>query len=553
MAHGCAVASVARYDKGAMLLRLLSRPLPLLLLFVVLGTFLIQPGELGTSDTTHRLQVAHSFWTGQPQIFPSEFPESGVHGRNGHLYAMWGIGQSLLLLPFDLLGSALAHLPLWRDYVDSQTDPAIRSIVVSFCGNVLVNTLTALVAYRLLGLLGFGMAQAVAGVLGLLLATTHLHYAQNMTENNYILLLTLCGFAGHYRWLLLGERRPLLLGALALGLNLLTRVTTVLDIGACTLFLLLTAWFSADNRLTAARVKTWALTTLPVYAGFLFLDRLYQFARFGSWKTTYLSEFAREQRRLDPTLPVTFPFNGTAFHSGLHSGVWGPLFSPEKSIFLFDPMLPVTLLLVAVLWRRLPAQLRALQVSAVVLIAIYIAFYAKFIWWPGDFAWGDRYVSSAVELASMLALPLLVRYRAVLGRPLVRGVAAVTAASLAIQCASLAFWLPLEIYQGQDFNRHVFVIGLRFKNIVAFALGKRAAWGLNTPSMFEDPWDAAHLTAWNFLPSLLRHIGVAPLGAVHVLYGVWSVAGVLLAWVAVRLGKAVRGAANASPARPSVI
>ena len=29
---------------------------------------------------------------------------------------------------------------------------------------------------------------------GLLCATTHLHYAQNMTENNYIFLLTLTGF-----------------------------------------------------------------------------------------------------------------------------------------------------------------------------------------------------------------------------------------------------------------------------------------------------------------------------------------------------------------------
>ena len=31
------------------------------------------------------------------------------------------------------------------------------------------------------------------GVLALLLATTHLHYTQNMMENNYIFLLTLAG------------------------------------------------------------------------------------------------------------------------------------------------------------------------------------------------------------------------------------------------------------------------------------------------------------------------------------------------------------------------
>ena len=102
---------------GLMSLRLWSRPLFLLLLVTGLFTFLIQSGELGTSDTTHRLQVTHSLWTGQPQVLPNEYPEFGLHGRGGRLYAWYGIGQSLLMLPADLIGSAASHLPFWRDYV----------------------------------------------------------------------------------------------------------------------------------------------------------------------------------------------------------------------------------------------------------------------------------------------------------------------------------------------------------------------------------------------------------------------------------------------------
>src|SRR5258707_8936282 len=71
-----------------------SHPVSLLLLVTALFTFLIQSGELGTSDTAHRLQVAHSLWTGQPQVFPNEYPEFGLHGRGGHLYACYGIGPS---------------------------------------------------------------------------------------------------------------------------------------------------------------------------------------------------------------------------------------------------------------------------------------------------------------------------------------------------------------------------------------------------------------------------------------------------------------------------
>src|ERR1700739_2658231 len=130
----------------------LSRPLSLLLVVTALFTFLIQSGELGTSDTTHRLQVTLWLWTGEPQVFPNEYPEFGVHGRGGRLYATYGIGQSLLMLPADLVGTAASHLPLWREYVKSLTDPMIRSIVVSVSVNVLINVLTALVGYRLLGL-----------------------------------------------------------------------------------------------------------------------------------------------------------------------------------------------------------------------------------------------------------------------------------------------------------------------------------------------------------------------------------------------------------------
>jgi len=81
------------------------------------------------------------------------------------------------------------------------------------------------------------------------------------------------------------------------------------------------------------------------------------------------------------------------------------------------------------------------------LLLAYISFYAQYTVWSGDFAWGDRYVSTAVELAALLAVPLLLRYRNQVGK-LVWAVGIGTLAiSAVIQVASLAFWLPLEIYQ----------------------------------------------------------------------------------------------------------
>src|SRR5712691_12130983 len=126
--------------------RLFRSPVFLLGLTAFLTAFVVQSGELGPSDTTHRLQVAHSFWTSEPPVFPQEYPEFGLHGRGGKLQSWYGMGQSLLLLPADIIGTYIERLPIFARY--NGNDPAVRNIVVSYITNILVNVLTALIALR---------------------------------------------------------------------------------------------------------------------------------------------------------------------------------------------------------------------------------------------------------------------------------------------------------------------------------------------------------------------------------------------------------------------
>src|SRR5579864_7687719 len=119
-------------------------PLFLLALAAGLIAFVVQSGELGTADTQHRLQSAHSFWTSEPPVFPSEYPEFGVHGRGGKLQSWYGIGQSLLMLPGDIFGAGIEHLPLFAGYQD---DPTVRNIFVSYTTNILLAVLTTLVCF----------------------------------------------------------------------------------------------------------------------------------------------------------------------------------------------------------------------------------------------------------------------------------------------------------------------------------------------------------------------------------------------------------------------
>src|SRR6266446_1791364 len=115
-----------------------------------------------------------------------------------------------------------------------------------------------------------------------------------------------------------------------------------------------------------------------------------------------------------------------------------------------------------------------------------------------------------------------------------RGGIVIIAASFIIQLASLAFWLPLEIYQMETLGHPTLVIALRFKNIAAFALGKMDAWGLNNESMTQDAWDYVHITTWNFLPFLLRRVGAVADRIVKTAFAVWLAAITALASVLLR-------------------
>src|ERR1700746_3469017 len=118
-----------------------ANPQLLLALIAALLSLVVQSGELRSADTMSRPQTAHSFWTSEPPVFPNEYPEFGVHGRGGKLYDWYGIGQPLLLLPFDVVGSGIARLPLFADYGD--TDPTVRNIFVAYTVNILMNSSTA--------------------------------------------------------------------------------------------------------------------------------------------------------------------------------------------------------------------------------------------------------------------------------------------------------------------------------------------------------------------------------------------------------------------------
>jgi len=189
---------------------------------------------------------------------------------------------------------------------------------------------------------------------------------------------------------------------------------------------------------------------------------------------------------------------------------------------LFDPLALLTLLLSLLLWKRCRPEIKAFLIAALSLLAIYILFYAKYYNWSGDFAWGDRYITTPVQLLAMISIPLLLRHRPNLGKIVWQLGMAIALVSVAIQLASVAFWHPLEIHQMETLGHPTFVVGLRFKNIAAVTLGKADEWGLSNEDTREV--GGIHSNTLYFLPFLLKKDGSVSQTIADGMIAAWLVA-----------------------------
>jgi uncharacterized protein (DUF934 family) len=162
--------------------KMIANPLLLLGMAAFLTSLLVQSGELGSIDTTLRLQTTHSFWTATPPIPP----DLGIVGRHGKIYATYGIGQSLLMLPADIVVTYLNRLSIFAHF--AAHDPDIRAIVGQLRHQ-----------YRYLRACGTGLFSLSPAPriqpkrvrcrrISLFFGTAFLHYTQNLMENNFILL-----------------------------------------------------------------------------------------------------------------------------------------------------------------------------------------------------------------------------------------------------------------------------------------------------------------------------------------------------------------------------
>jgi hypothetical protein len=452
--------------------RLLSVRLAIIALVVML---LVQAGSLGSADTTTRLQATHSWWTNSPSADPQEIYNLHytVRGRNQQPQVTFGAGQSLVMLPADIAATTIIQQIPTLAQIDTRTHGKLRIALIAYTLAALVTVLPVLLSFHFLQLLGFSPRQAIAGALSLLLATSFLHYIQVLQENNLLLLLTLAAYYGQYYWFVnLPKSRWALAGGFAAsGFNLLVRLTTLLDTLAVVLFIGglfgISSTTAKDNNRRNLRFQEYLFTGTVIGTLFVLLERSYHYYRFGTFTDTYLHIAAVQYRQIAPYLPASYPFQ-----LPFSTGFWGALFSPEKSIFLFDPLLLLTLLLLWRQRRKLSSPIILFAATQLLLLGGYICFYARYFCWGGDAAWADRFVTTPVQLLAMLALPLLFKYKE--NNKITALGCLLTFLSLLIQLLSVTLSYNLEVLQ-ETLGRTAFRIALRADNVLQILQGKTLA------------------------------------------------------------------------------
>jgi len=167
-----------------------------------------------------------------------------------------------------------------------------------------------------------------------------------------------------------------------------------------------------------------------------------------------------------PGAPASYPFSYPFW-----KGVLGTIFSPEKSIFLFDPLLLLSVLLVAWRWQKLSRELRMALLSIGALLAAYVVLYARYFDFGGDVAWGHRFVVVPVQLLALFAVPLLLTHGRDLPSLARRGAWALLPASILLQIASTAMAPNLEVMQ-RDIGYDRGVVWNRAVNLWDLASGE---------------------------------------------------------------------------------
>ncbi len=361
-------------------------PNALLLVFFFALYLFTMSGSIRFGDESEKYRVAQSIVErGDLAIRPTVMRSNiGVGGRS---YSSYELGQTLLEVPFYLIGKiALRFFPT----------PDPNWLTELFVGllNPLITALTVVLLFQTGRLLGYRTrtALALAGAFGF--ATIAFPYSRSFTREPLLSLLILFSIYAVFQFEQSYKARWLLVTGSATGYLAFSKLIHGVVIPILLVYIV---WVIVQTQRRAgikpraiglAVLRGLVVFLLPAIL-FLVAQSVYAFARYSS-PVAGLGGIKTD--------PASWVWMLIGLSEPL-TATWGLLFSADKSLWLYSP--PTILFGIALVywWRQSPRQ------TALLLVLVLVEFLSVILRpdWDGGTWWGPRYL---VQITPLLMLPI---------------------------------------------------------------------------------------------------------------------------------------------------
>jgi hypothetical protein len=329
--------------------------------------------EVPWGDARPVYEVAVSMVQGNGVSVPTRWPSDADPGRGGKFYAAQPWLPSLIHVPGATVRALLLNL-----HPSPEVARLLDELGCHLAGGLL-GALAACLFFQLC--LRHGASPRVAGFAAIALSVgsiTWVYARYPFTEIAQVVCFT--GFFLELSQLVRRlDRRTALATGLWAGMLLNTKYIYALCLPGALLVVAL------EHRKTLRPlVRSIGFVAAGMLPG-LVMVLLYNYLRFGSVTKTGYTKV------------------GAVMVENVLLSTWGFLFSPGKSIFLYTPPLVLALLGLPRFWRSQRATVLAMLAT----IVPVMLFYGRFPAWPGDWAWGPRYMVFAVPVLLLPAIGFL--------------------------------------------------------------------------------------------------------------------------------------------------
>jgi len=346
-----------------------------LFLFFFAFYYFTNAGWVKGGDEAFMIKVAEQVAAkGQIGFSKEELPEAEhpvgrydiARSASGLYYVKWGLGQSLVEVPFLWIHQAFFKRPL--------PDRADQSEVYAYTASELMALILCPSAVSALGCflvylfaLRLNYSKRLSILLSLLYGLTTMvwPYSKSLMSETTLNVALLAGVYGAWRYVANSSKAMLAAAGACLGFALITKVMSVL-IAVVVVFYVLVA----SPRKTT--IRDLVLFFAPPFLAFLGIQAWHNFIRYGGiWQFGYGTGRG-----------------AMGFCTPLYVGLWGLFLSPGKSFFLYTPLAILSLLSLRCFFQKNKAE--ALLFLSIVII--YTLPHARWCLWAGDWAWGPRFL-----------------------------------------------------------------------------------------------------------------------------------------------------------------